>query len=52
MFREWGLEEVIEAHSDPEATSFWIDGEGLPIEFDDDDNADGVFCPQQCSSGT
>jgi p-hydroxybenzoate 3-monooxygenase len=48
MFRDWGLEEVIEAHSNPEATSgFWIDGEGLPVEFDGDDNAESVFCPQQ-----
>jgi p-hydroxybenzoate 3-monooxygenase len=48
MFREWGLEEVIEAHSNPEETSgFWIDGEALPVEFDGDDNAESVFCPQQ-----
>ncbi len=48
MFREWGIDEVIEAHSHTEnASGFWIDGEELPIEFDEDDNGESVFCPQQ-----
>ncbi|MFD5631170.1 4-hydroxybenzoate 3-monooxygenase [Streptomyces sp. NPDC127072] len=47
MFREWGLEEVLEGDPVPEAEGgFFIDGEELPIELDDD-NADSLFCPQQ-----
>ncbi|MFJ4836012.1 4-hydroxybenzoate 3-monooxygenase [Streptomyces sp. NPDC088747] len=47
MFREWGLEEVLEGDPIPEAEGgFFIDGEELPIELDDD-NAESLFCPQQ-----
>ncbi|MFE6488679.1 4-hydroxybenzoate 3-monooxygenase [Streptomyces sp. NPDC057757] len=47
MFREWGLEEVLEGDPVPEAEGgFFIDGEELPIELDAD-NADSLFCPQQ-----
>jgi p-hydroxybenzoate 3-monooxygenase len=47
MFREWGLEEVLasDAPTDVEG-GFFLDGEELPIELDDDDN-DSVFLPQQ-----
>jgi p-hydroxybenzoate 3-monooxygenase len=48
MFREWGLEEVLEGDPVREAEGgFWIDGEELPIEFEEDDNSDSIFCPQQ-----
>jgi p-hydroxybenzoate 3-monooxygenase len=48
MFREWGLEEVVRGDAVAEgAGGFWIDGQGMPIEFDDDDNSDAVLCPQQ-----
>jgi p-hydroxybenzoate 3-monooxygenase len=48
MFREWGLEEVLEGDPVREAEGgFWIDGEELPIEFEEDDNGDSIFCPQQ-----
>ncbi|MCA2228164.1 4-hydroxybenzoate 3-monooxygenase [Nonomuraea aurantiaca] len=47
MFREWGLQEVLEG--DPishGAGGFYIDGEVLPIDMDDDDN-ESLYCPQQ-----
>src|SRR3954469_2154795 len=47
MFREWGLEEVLEG--DPVAQAeggFWIDGEEMPVDFGDEDD-DSLFCPQQ-----
>jgi p-hydroxybenzoate 3-monooxygenase len=48
MFREWGLQEVLENGAFPEVTGgFFIDGEQLSIEFVTDDNSDSVFCPQQ-----
>ncbi|RMB79435.1 4-hydroxybenzoate 3-monooxygenase [Streptomyces shenzhenensis] len=48
MFREWGLEGVVKDDSLPEvAGGIWIDGEECPIDFDEDDNNDSVFCPQQ-----
>ncbi|WP_328498082.1 4-hydroxybenzoate 3-monooxygenase [Streptomyces sp. NBC_00414] len=47
MFREWGLEEVLEGDSVQESEGgFFIDGQEMPIEMDDDDN-DSMFCPQQ-----
>src|SRR5882757_1068579 len=48
MFRDWGLEEVLKDNSSPEfAGGIWIDGEMYPLEFDEDDNSDSIFCPQQ-----
>lgn len=48
MFREWGLDEVLEGDPISQAEGgFWIDGEELPIEFEEDDNNDSLFCPQQ-----
>ncbi|MFF5078382.1 4-hydroxybenzoate 3-monooxygenase [Actinoplanes sp. NPDC000266] len=48
MYREWGLEEVVEKGlSTEDASGFWIDGEELPVDFEGDDNSDSVFCPQQ-----
>src|SRR4051794_32098117 len=48
MFREWGLEAVLEGDPVPEVEGgFCIDGVALPIEFDDDDNNESIFCPQQ-----
>jgi p-hydroxybenzoate 3-monooxygenase len=45
MFREWGLDEVVEGDSVVDgAGGFWIDGQGLPVDFDDDES---VLCPQQ-----
>ncbi|MGW0163516.1 4-hydroxybenzoate 3-monooxygenase [Mycobacterium sp. NPDC003323] len=46
MFREWGLEEVIEGDPIVEAEgSFYIDGEEMPMDMETD--SDSVFCPQQ-----
>ena len=48
MFREWGLESVLEGDPIPEAEGgFWIDGEELPVDFDDDEENESIFCPQQ-----
>ncbi|WP_432825295.1 4-hydroxybenzoate 3-monooxygenase [Dactylosporangium sp. CA-092794] len=48
MFREWGLEAVVEGDPIPQAEGgFFIDGAELPVEFEDDDNSDSRFCPQQ-----
>ena len=48
MYREWGLDEVIESDQFPEvASGFWIDGRAHQIDFVEDDNADSIFCPQQ-----
>ncbi|MEV4349989.1 4-hydroxybenzoate 3-monooxygenase [Actinoplanes sp. NPDC049596] len=48
MYRDWGLEEVVEKGlSTEEASGFWIDGEEMPVDFEGDDNSDSVFCPQQ-----
>ena len=48
MFREWGLGEVLEGDPVSEvAGGFFIDGEELPIDFDEGDGGDSVFCPQQ-----
>lgn len=49
MFRAWGLGEVLEGDPVPEVEGgFWIDGEELPIEFGEDDDAnESIFCPQQ-----
>jgi p-hydroxybenzoate 3-monooxygenase len=45
MFREWGLEEVLEGDPIPQTGGgFWIDGEEMPVDFGDED---GLFCPQQ-----
>lgn len=47
MFREWGLDEVLEGDPVPQVESgFFIDGQELEIDFDDD-TGDSVFCPQQ-----
>lgn len=49
MFRAWGLEEVLAG--DPVQHSggaFYIDGEAMPIDVDDNGNDDdSLFCPQQ-----
>ncbi|MGW5101983.1 4-hydroxybenzoate 3-monooxygenase [Streptomyces sp. NPDC004100] len=46
MFREWGLEEVLEGDPVPESEGgFFIDGEEMPIEVDDDNES--LYCPQQ-----
>lgn len=47
MFRDWGLDEVIEGDPVEEQSGFFIDGEELPIDFAEDDNNESVFCPQQ-----
>ncbi|MEU4236940.1 4-hydroxybenzoate 3-monooxygenase [Actinoplanes sp. NPDC026619] len=46
MYREWGLEEVVQGDPVLEvAAGFFIDGHALPVDFDDDN--DSVLCPQQ-----
>ncbi|WP_305785501.1 4-hydroxybenzoate 3-monooxygenase [Symbioplanes lichenis] len=46
LFREWGLAEVLEAGPTPEVEGgFFLDGEALPIEADDDNES--MFIPQQ-----
>jgi len=47
MLNEWGFGEVIEDPTPELEGGFWIDGYEMPIEFDEDDNADSVSCPQQ-----
>ncbi|MEU8149454.1 FAD-dependent monooxygenase [Nonomuraea sp. NPDC048901] len=48
MFREWGLDEVLEGAPISQAEGgFWIDGEELPIEFEENDDNASLFCPQQ-----
>jgi p-hydroxybenzoate 3-monooxygenase len=45
MFREWGLDEVLAGDPISEvAGGFFIDGEELPIELDENES---LFCPQQ-----
>ncbi|MGP4009126.1 4-hydroxybenzoate 3-monooxygenase [Streptomyces sp. 4N124] len=47
MFRECGLEEVLAGETMPESEgSFYIDGEAMPIDVDDDNN-ESRYCPQQ-----
>ncbi|MER8033333.1 4-hydroxybenzoate 3-monooxygenase [Streptomyces bauhiniae] len=47
MFREWGLGEVLEGTPIPESEgAFFIDGEAMPIDMDDDGN-ESLYCPQQ-----
>ncbi|MFI1409743.1 4-hydroxybenzoate 3-monooxygenase [Streptomyces sp. NPDC020707] len=47
MFRAWGLGEVLEGDPVPQSEGgFYIDGEAMPIDMDDD-NDDSLFCPQQ-----
>ncbi|MGN9788107.1 4-hydroxybenzoate 3-monooxygenase [Nonomuraea sp. ZG12] len=47
MFREWGLEEVLAGDPIPHSQGgFYIDGEAMPIDVDDDDN-ESLYCPQQ-----
>jgi p-hydroxybenzoate 3-monooxygenase len=47
MYREWGLEEVIEGDPIPEAEGgFFIDGEEMPVDFEDSDS-ESLYCPQR-----
>ncbi|WP_404197040.1 4-hydroxybenzoate 3-monooxygenase [Streptomyces tauricus] len=47
MFRAWGLEEVLEGDPIPHSEGgFYIDGEAMPIEMDDDHD-ESLYCPQQ-----
>lgn len=47
LFREWGLAEVLEAGPAPAVQGgFFIDGQAMPIEVDEDDN-ESIFIPQQ-----
>ncbi|MFE2583711.1 4-hydroxybenzoate 3-monooxygenase [Streptomyces sp. NPDC059378] len=47
MFREWGLEEVLAGDPIPHSEGgFYIDGEAMPIDVDDD-NSESLYCPQQ-----
>ncbi|MFI0446470.1 4-hydroxybenzoate 3-monooxygenase [Actinomadura sp. 6N118] len=47
MFREWGLEEVLAGDPIPHSEGgFYIDGEAMPIDVDDD-NDESLYCPQQ-----
>ncbi|MEO3853847.1 4-hydroxybenzoate 3-monooxygenase [Acrocarpospora sp. B8E8] len=46
MFREWGLEEVVEGDPITQAEGgFFIDGEEMPIDIEED--SESLFCPQQ-----
>ncbi|WP_190087248.1 4-hydroxybenzoate 3-monooxygenase [Streptomyces melanogenes] len=47
MYREWGLEEVVESFFSSEMMGFRLDGEELPLVFGGDDTDDIAFCPQQ-----
>ncbi len=47
MFRQWGLEEVLEDDSLPDHEgTFYVAGHAIPIDVDEDDN-ESLFCPQQ-----
>ncbi|WP_326757461.1 4-hydroxybenzoate 3-monooxygenase [Streptomyces phaeochromogenes] len=47
MLREWGLEEVLAGNPIPESEGgFYIDGQAMPIDVDDDNN-ESLYCPQQ-----
>ncbi|MFJ2259670.1 4-hydroxybenzoate 3-monooxygenase [Streptomyces sp. NPDC087844] len=47
MFREWGLEEVLEGDPIPHSEgAFHIDGEAMPIDVGDDSD-ESLYCPQQ-----
>lgn len=47
LFREWGLAEVLDAGPTPAvAGGFFLDGQAMPIEVDEDDN-ESIFIPQQ-----
>jgi p-hydroxybenzoate 3-monooxygenase len=47
LFREWELAEVLDAGPMPEVQGgFFIDGQAMPIEVDEDDN-ENIFIPQQ-----
>jgi p-hydroxybenzoate 3-monooxygenase len=47
LFREWGLAEVLDAGPTPEVEGgFFIDGQAMPIEVDEDDN-ESMLIPQQ-----
>ncbi|WP_064458048.1 4-hydroxybenzoate 3-monooxygenase [Streptomyces hygroscopicus] len=47
MFREWGLEEVLEGDPIPDSEGgFYIDGEAMPLDMEDDDH-ESLYCPQQ-----
>ncbi|MFF0711813.1 4-hydroxybenzoate 3-monooxygenase [Streptomyces bauhiniae] len=47
MLRAWGLDEVLEGTPIPESEgAFFIDGEAMPIDMDDDGN-ESLYCPQQ-----
>ncbi|MCX5008724.1 4-hydroxybenzoate 3-monooxygenase [Streptomyces sp. NBC_00638] len=46
LFREWGLEEVLAGDPIPHSEGgFYIDGEAMPIDVDDDNES--LYCPQQ-----
>ena len=48
IFHEWGLAEVLNSDAPAEVEGgIWIDGHAIPLEFEDDDNADAEFIPQQ-----
>ncbi|MFI8346870.1 4-hydroxybenzoate 3-monooxygenase [Streptomyces sp. NPDC085596] len=46
MLREWGLAEVLAGDPVPQSEGgFYLDGEAMPIEVDDDNES--LYCPQQ-----
>ncbi|MEU9137471.1 4-hydroxybenzoate 3-monooxygenase [Streptomyces sp. NPDC048404] len=46
MFRAWGLEEVLAGDPIPHSEGgFYVDGEAMPIDVDDDNES--LYCPQQ-----
>ncbi|MEU8608027.1 4-hydroxybenzoate 3-monooxygenase [Actinoplanes sp. NPDC048791] len=47
LFRQWGLAEVLDAGPTAEVQGdFFIDGQAMPIEIEEDDN-ESIFIPQQ-----
>ncbi|MGM0361878.1 4-hydroxybenzoate 3-monooxygenase [Streptomyces griseoaurantiacus] len=47
LFRDWGLEEVLEGDPIPHSEGgFYIDGQAMPIDVDEGDN-ESLYCPQQ-----
>lgn len=48
IFHEWGLADVLDSDAPDEVEGgIWIDGHAIPLEFEEDDNADAAFIPQQ-----
>ncbi len=47
MYRAWGLGEVLDGNPIPEAEGgFYIDGQEMALDFEDDEGSESLYCPQ------